>query len=148
MTFTQYFLAFQDIPEPGKYGFLCSDSNFSFAFTNFICIILFFTITNIRSIYCNTCFIFKRFRTRRKNIIWFISITTPQLTPLSSSKWHVGITTSKSSALSIFTLLTFEMQLINRTLFFNTDALFLCALSGSVTIIFPFTTIYIYTYDF
>ena len=54
----------------------------------------------------------------------------------------MGITTSKSSALSIFTPLIFEMQLINDALLSNVAALFLFALSGLVTVTVPFTTIY------
>ena len=54
----------------------------------------------------------------------------------------MGITTSKSSALSIFTPLIFEMQLINGALFLNVVALFFFALSGLTTIIVPFATIY------
>ena len=47
----------------------------------------------------------------------------------------MGITTSKSSALSFFTPLVFEMQLINGALFLNVSALFLFALSRLVTVI-------------
>ena len=53
----------------------------------------------------------------------------------------MGITTSKSSALSIFMPLIFEMQLINRALFLNVTYLFLFASFGSVKIISPFATI-------
>ena len=55
----------------------------------------------------------------------------------------MGITTSKSSALSIFTPLIFEMQLINGALFLNTRLLFclLASLSPS-RVMSPFTTIY------
>ena len=38
--------------------------------------------------------------------------------------------------------LIFEMQLINVAIFLNATALFLFALSGLVTVIVPFTTIY------
>ena len=54
----------------------------------------------------------------------------------------MGITTSKSSALSIFTQLIFEMQLINGALFLNVTALFHFALFESVTVTVPFTIIY------
>ena len=47
--------------------------------------------------------------------IWFISIVIPQ-TSCCSSKLYIGITTCKSSALSIFMPLIFVIQLIN---FFN-----------------------------
>ena len=40
---------------------------------------------------------------------------------LYSSKLYIGITTSNSSALSIFTPLMFEMQLINGLLFLKTN---------------------------
>ena len=59
-----------------------------------------------------------------------------------SSKLYIGITTSKSSALSIFMPLIFEIQLINGALFLNATALFLFALFELVTVISPFTTIY------
>ena len=57
------------------------------------------------------------------------------------------ITTSVSflptfCALSIFTPLILEVQLINDALFLNATALFRFALSGLETIIFPFTTKY------
>ena len=42
---------------------------------------------------------------------------------LHSSKLFIGITTSKSSALSIFTPLVFEIQLINGVLFLKTNFL-------------------------
>ena len=38
--------------------------------------------------------------------------------------------------------LIFEIQLIDGALFLNVTSLFLFALSGSVTVIVPFTTIY------
>ena len=47
-----------------------------------------------------------------------------------------------SSALSICTLLIFEMQLINGALFLNATVLFLFASNGPVTVIVLFTTIY------
>ena len=53
----------------------------------------------------------------------------------------MGIAASKSSALSIFTPLIFEMQLINGELFLNVTALFLFALSGLTTVMVPFTII-------
>ena len=43
------------------------------------------------------------------------------------------ITTSKSSGLSIFTPLIFEMQLINGALFLNVTVLFISALSSLTT---------------
>ena len=85
---------------------------------------------------------------------------------LYSSKLYIGITTYKSSALSIFTPLIFEIQLINGALFLKTNffspnaslyavlvavALAAARLGSSIssavnvfllTIIFPFTTIY------
>ena len=45
----------------------------------------------------------------------------------------MGITISKSSALSIFTPLIFEIQLINGALFLNVTILFISALSGLTT---------------
>ena len=56
----------------------------------------------------------------------------------------MGIATSKSSALSIFTPLIFEIQLINGALFLNITAVFyyFLALSELVTVIILFTTIY------
>ena len=86
---------------------------------------------------------------------------------LYSSKLYIGITTSKSSALSIFTPLIFEIQLINGALFLKTNfsspkallfavlvavtlaAVLLGASMSSavnvflVTKIFPLTTIYV-----
>ena len=59
-----------------------------------------------------------------------------------SSKLYIGVTTSKSSALSICTTLIFEMQLINGALFLNATLLVFFGLSGSVAVIPPFTTIY------
>ena len=53
----------------------------------------------------------------------------------------MGIITSKFSALSIFIPLIFETQLINGSLFLNATALFFFALSGSVIVVVPFTTI-------
>ena len=50
----------------------------------------------------------------------------------------MGITTSESSALSNFSPLIFEMQLINGALFLNTTVLFLFALSELVTFFFHF----------
>ena len=47
--------------------------------------------------------------------------------------------TSKSSALSVFTPLIFEMQLVNGALFLNVTALSRFALSGLTTVIVPFT---------
>ena len=55
---------------------------------------------------------------------------------------YIGITTFKSSALSICTPLIFEIQLINGALFLNDTALFLFALFGLVTLIVPFIPIY------
>ena len=52
------------------------------------------------------------------------------------------MTISRSSALSICTLLISEMQLINGALFLNATLLFLPALFGSITVISPFTTIF------
>ena len=60
---------------------------------------------------------------------------------LYSSKSYIGITTSKPSALSLFTPLIFEIQLINGALFLNATALFLCALFGALTVIVPFITV-------
>ena len=101
------------------------DNNFSFIFTNFICIIPFFTITNVISISFNTCPIFKRLRIGRNRITWFISIIIPQTACLLySSKLYTGITTSKSSALSIFMALIFEVQLINGAFFFRNQLFF------------------------
>ena len=65
----------------------------------------------------------------------------------------MGITASKSSALSIFTTLIFEMQLINGALFLNVTTLllllfffliylFFFAPVGLTIVIVPFTTIY------
>ena len=54
----------------------------------------------------------------------------------------MGITTSKSSALLIFTPLIFEMQLINGELLLNVAASFFFALFGLTTAIVPFTIIY------
>ena len=56
---------------------------------------------------------------------------------------YIGITTSRSFEISICKPLIFEMQLINGTVFLNATLLFLLALSGSVTAIHPFTTIYV-----
>ena len=47
-------------------------------FTNFVCIITSFTSTNIISISCNTCLVFKGFRIRRKRITWFMYVIIPQ----------------------------------------------------------------------
>ena len=55
------------------------NSDFSFIFTNFICIIPFFISTNIISTSLYTCFIFKRFKIRRKRIAWFISLINLQI---------------------------------------------------------------------
>ena len=55
---------------------------------------------------------------------------------------YIGITTSKSSALSILSPLIFEMQLMNGALFLNATFLFLFALFGLAIVIVPFTTIY------
>ena len=49
---------------------------------------------------------------------------------------------SKSSALSMSVLLIFEMQETNGALFFKVNPLSYASLSGSVTVIIPFTTIY------
>ena len=49
------------------------------------------------------------------------------------------ITTTKSSALSIFTPLIFVMQLINGASFLDVTALFLFALFGLPTVIIHFT---------
>ena len=55
----------------------------------------------------------------------------------------MGITTSKSSALSIFTPLIFEMQLINGALFLDARFLFhLLALLSPSRVISPSTAIY------
>ena len=51
---------------------------FQFLFTNFVCIITGFTSTNITSIFCNNCLVFKRFRISRKRITWFISVIISQ----------------------------------------------------------------------
>ena len=59
-----------------------------------------------------------------------------------SSKLYIGITMPKSSALSISALLIFEMQETNGTLLFKVNYLSYELLSGSVTVIVPFTTIY------
>ena len=53
----------------------------------------------------------------------------------------MGITTSKSSALSIFTPLILEIQLLNGALFLNVTTLFLFAPFGFITVIVPFTII-------
>ena len=59
--------------------------------------------------------------------VWFISIIIPQTSCcflyflLYSSKLYIGITTSNSSALSVFTPLIFEMQLINGAFFLETN---------------------------
>ena len=116
-------------------------------FIDFVCIITSITNTKIISISCNTCLVFKGFRIRRKRITWFISVIIPQ-TPYYFSEIfavskQIGITTSRSSALSFCTPLIFEMQLINGALFLNATALFLLALFGLVTAIILFTTIYI-----
>ena len=66
-----------------------------------------------------------------------------------SNKLYIGITTSKSSAVSIFMPLIFEMQFINGALFLNAAALiiylfiylFIFTLFGAPTVISPFTTI-------
>ena len=124
------------------------NNNFSFIFTNFVCIIIIFVIINIISISCNTCLVFKRFRIRRKRIAWFISAKIPQTAccflelSLYSNKLYIDITTSKSSSLSICIPLISEMQLINGALFLNATLLFLFALPGSVIVIVPFATIY------
>ena len=49
---------------------------------------------------------------------------------------------SKSSALSMNALLIFEMQETNSTLLFKVNYLSYESLSGSVTVIVPFITIY------
>ena len=54
----------------------------------------------------------------------------------------MGITTSKSSALSMNILLIFEMHETNGALFLEANFLSYVSLFGSVTVIFPFTTIY------
>ena len=61
-----------------------------------------------------------------------------------SSKLYIGSATSKSSALSINTLLVFEIQLINGALFLDATLLFIqfFALSGFVTVTTRLTKIY------
>ena len=54
----------------------------------------------------------------------------------------MGITTSKSSALSMNVLLIFEMQETNGVLFLKANFLPCALLFGFVTVIFPFATIY------
>ena len=55
----------------------------------------------------------------------------------------MGITTSKSSASSVFTPLIPEMQLINGALFLNAIFLFLLLSSfSSSRVVSPFTTIF------
>ena len=55
----------------------------------------------------------------------------------------MGIATSKSSALSIFMPLIFEIQLINGALFLNARFLFLLLVSLSPSrVISPYTTIW------
>ena len=123
------------------------NNNVSFIFIQFVCIITSFTIKKVISTPCNTCLVFKRFRIRRKRITWFISVIIPQTSCcfsvifVVSNKLYIGITTSRSSALSIYTPLIFEMQLISGV-FLNATTLFLFALSRLMTPIIPFTTIY------
>ena len=83
---------------------------------------------------CNTAFVFKRLRicygaciiNGGRRIIRFIAVIIPQTVVflkfllfvflkflLYSSTVYIGITTSRSSALSIKTLLIFDMQLVN-----------------------------------
>ena len=82
---------------------------------------------------CNTCLVFKKFRSRKKRITWFIAVIIPQAACcfleflLYSSKLYIGITKSKSSALSICTPLIFEIHLINGALCLNVTTLFLFA---------------------
>ena len=60
----------------------------------------------------------------------FISVVIPQTSCcfsailLYSTKLYIGTTTSRSSALSINTLLIFDMQLVNDALFLNAKNLF------------------------
>ena len=55
---------------------------------------------------------------------------------------YIDIATSKCYALSTFTPLIFEKQLINGALFLNATDLSSFALFGAPTVISPFTTIY------
>ena len=66
---------------------------------------------------------------------------------LYSSKLCIGIRTSKSFALSINTLLIFDIQLVNGVLFLNAENLFLMSIIplpfAFVRVIVPFTRIYV-----
>ena len=81
---------------------------------------------------------------------WFISITISQTSCCFSIDFHCiqvnyawTLQHLKSSTLSIFTPLIFEMQLINSALFLNAKFLFLLLASLSPSrVISPFTTIY------
>ena len=77
-------------------------------------------------------------------ITWFIPVITPQtICCFSVFLLHfIGISTSKSSALSSNTLLLFETQLIDGALFLSAALLLLFALSGTAAVIVHFTTIY------
>ena len=61
---------------------------------------------------------------------------------LYSIKLYIGITISKSSALSANALLIFVMQEINGALLLKANFLSYAILLGSVTLIVPLTTIY------
>ena len=88
---------------------------------------------------CNTCLVFYWCRiyygiciiTISRKLIRLISVIIPQtsccfsIVLLYSRKLYIGITTSKSSALWINTLLIFDMQLVNGASFLNPKNLFL-----------------------
>ena len=94
---------------------------------------------------CNTTFVFKRLiisyrifiiiNSKRviiikRRTIRLIPVVIPQTSCcfsvilLYSSKLYIGITTSRSSAFSINTLLIFDMQLVNGAFFLNVKNLF------------------------
>ena len=67
---------------------------------------------------------------------------------LYSNKLHIGITISRSFALSINALLIFDMRDINEALFLKVGFLFLLLLElVPVTLIIPFTTVYASLYS-
>ena len=93
---------------------------------------------------CNTSLVFKRFRISywiciliiSRRIIRFISI----IILLCSIKFYIGITSSKSSVLSVRVPLIFDTQEINGALFFKTRfILYLSLASASLTVIVPLT---------
>ena len=122
------------------------NSNFKISFSLCISLLSVFTIflICIWCFFCNTAFVFKRLRIcygfciviGGRSIIRFISVIIPETTCcfsvilLYSSKLYIGITTSKSFALSIKTLLIFDVQWVNEALFLNAKNLFLTSINS------------------